>query len=639
MPISFPSTSVNNNVSFFLDFVGMLPRDRATVYRENILKFRDKTDNTVVSIANTGGGTLQVLQDELYTGNSPGGYLSTTFNSELVLGTNPYTIEMIVMLPTARTAAIAGLLSVNVAADATSWQLGVDNLNRATFQNGTNTTQTSVSTLPVDQRRHIAIVRNSTAANDTRIYLNGVLERTFTDAVNYSYAQGLLIGTGRGAANPALQTYIRAMRVTNGTAQYSGASFTPPTSLPYVAIGDTYKYLDKIYKWSGVKWYDRSKYNANIPGEFRNYLKVTANTAATPLDLRSSNFFEIDLVAGVDTSVSFQNEASMQSFATRVDQATTNNIVYWSINSASYTGVNVLATIPADTNPYFSYFKPDGLKLYIYGGNTGVVYEWNLSTAWSITTAVYSGSSFSTLAQDNQVYGMFFKSDGAKMYIVGAQNSSVREYNLSTPWSVSTASLAATFSVSGQLQYAGDMFFKPDGTKLYIPNASTNVIFEYNLSTPWTVSTASYSGTSLSVLSQGTPQSLSFSPDGTRMHTVVAGASAKVFQYNLTTPWLISSATYNSVNFSISSQATTFGSIRFKTEGDKMYILSRTNAAGRIYEYNSTTGGIVSVNQTITWPSNIAWSTGSAPSIIGATLMEFYKYNGTWHGNVIAANT
>jgi len=251
-----------------------------------------------------------------------------------------------------------------------------------------------------------------------------------------------------------------------------------------------------------------------------------------------------------------------------------------------------------------------------------------------ITTAVYSGSSFTTVSQDNQVYGMFFKPDGTKMYIVGAQYSSVREYNLSTPWSILTAALSATFSVSGQLRYAGDMFFKPDGTKMYIPNLSTGVIFEYNLSAPWSISTASYSGTSLSVVSQGTPTSLSFSPDGTRMHTVV-DATDNVFQYNLTTPWLISSATYNSVNFPISSQATTFGSIRFKTEGDKMYILSRINNDARIYEYSSLHETTALLDQTITWPSNIIWSTGTPPSITGTTLIEFYKYNGTWHGNVI----
>jgi len=630
MTISFPSTAVNNDVSFFLDFEGMLTRDQSTVYREDLLVFRDKTDNTAISVADNGGGFLQAINSNgLYTGNK--GYLSTTYNSALQLGTNPYTIEFIFLTPGFRASITESILSVGATAASNNWEIGIDNLGRPFFIYGTTTETATSATITDDIFQHIAIVRTGTGSNETKMYLNGVAIRTFTDATDYNYTDGLYIGSGRDGSG-STQIYFKNIRIST-VAQYT-EDFTAPNSFSYVAVGDTYSYLDKTYKWNGVKWFDRSKYNANLPGEYRNYAAVSGSANTTTLDLRSANFFEVNLVVDVDTEVIFENEALSQSFIMRADQAIGPITLGWSIDSASYTEVNVLASIPADTYPWYFYFKPDGSKLYFYGANTGVVYEWNLSTPWLITTAVYSGSSFTTVSQDNQVYGMFFKPDGTKMYIVGAQYSSVREYNLSTPWSILTAALSATFSVSGQLRYAGDMFFKPDGTKMYIPNLSTGVIFEYNLSAPWSISTASYSGTSLSVVSQGTPTSLSFSPDGTRMHTVV-DATDNVFQYNLTTPWLISSATYNSVNFPISSQATTFGSIRFKTEGDKMYILSRINNDARIYEYSSLHETTALLDQTITWPSNIIWSTGTPPSITGTTLIEFYKYNGTWHGNVI----
>ena len=143
MTISFPSTAVNNDVSFFLDFEGMLPRDQATIYREDLLVFRDKTDNTTVSVADNGGGFLQALStNQLYTGNN--GYLSTTYNSALQLGTNPYTIEFIFLLPASRASITESILSVGATAASNNWEIGIDNLGRPFFIHGT-TTETATS--------------------------------------------------------------------------------------------------------------------------------------------------------------------------------------------------------------------------------------------------------------------------------------------------------------------------------------------------------------------------------------------------------------------------------------------------------------------------------------------------------------
>jgi len=628
MAISFPSTSVNNDVSFFLDFEGMLPRDQAAFYREDLLVFRDKTDKTTVSVADNGGGFLQALNsNQLYTGN--GGYLSTTYNSALQLGTNPYTIEFIFLIPASRASITESILSVGATAASNNWEIGIDNLGRPFFIHGTTTETATSETITDDILQHIAIVRTGTGSNETKMYLNGVAVRTFTDATDYNYTEGLNIGSGRTGSG-ATQVYFKNVRVST-VARYT-EDFTAPSSFLYVAVGDTYSYLDKVYKWSGVKWFDRSKYNASIPGEFRNYLNVTASANTTALDLRSANFFELDLVGGVDTEVVFENEALTQSFFVQVDV----NPVFegWApIDEVSYANES-FSVAPQETVPRGVSFKPDGTKMYICGvGGTGRVYEYNLSTPWLISSASYSGLSFSHTGQDTLMYGITFKPDGTKMYLNGASSAIVYEYNLSTPWLISSASYSGfNFSTSTQDTVSFGIIFKIDGSKMYMVGANADRVFEYNLSTPWLISSASYSGLSFSVAGEdGTPISITFKSDGTKMY--LSGVdNLRVYEYNLSTPWLISSASYSGLSFSVAGEDTGIRNITFKPDGAKMYMVGQANS--RVFEYDTS----VPITASVTWPSNITWSTGAPPSITGTTLIEFYKYNGTWHGNVITEN-
>jgi hypothetical protein len=82
------------------------------------------------------------------------------------------------------------------------------------------------------------------------------------------------------------------------------------------------------------------------------------------------------------------------------------------------------------------------------GGSTEVNPAWNLARAtvdtsiitnqWDISTAVYL-QNFSISAQEATPHGLFFKPDGLKMYISGAGGDDVNEYNLSTAWDISTS--------------------------------------------------------------------------------------------------------------------------------------------------------------------------------------------------------
>jgi DNA-binding beta-propeller fold protein YncE len=67
------------------------------------------------------------------------------------------------------------------------------------------------------------------------------------------------------------------------------------------------------------------------------------------------------------------------------------------------------------------------------------------------------------------------------MYVIGYVVTHVNEYDLSTAWDVSTASYLQNFSVGTQENTPTGIFFKPDGTKMYVIGYSGDAVLSYDL--------------------------------------------------------------------------------------------------------------------------------------------------------------
>jgi DNA-binding beta-propeller fold protein YncE len=207
----------------------------------------------------------------------------------------------------------------------------------------------------------------------------------------------------------------------------------------------------------------------------------------------------------------------------------------WDVSTASYASLSVSIS-GQTTYPCGVEFSPDGTKMYIVNWDNKVIYQYTLSTAWNVSTASYASLSKSVNGQCNSPCGAAFSSDGTKMYILDYNNRVVYQYTLSTPWNVSTASYASlSKSISGQTTGPFGVEFSPDGTKMYILSYSygNNNVYQYTLSTAWNVSTASYASLSVSVTAQNpNPTGITFSPDGTKMY-ILDASSLCVYQYTM----------------------------------------------------------------------------------------------------------
>jgi DNA-binding beta-propeller fold protein YncE len=257
----------------------------------------------------------------------------------------------------------------------------------------------------------------------------------------------------------------------------------------------------------------------------------------------------------------------------------------YSIGSASYDSKS-FSVAGQTTNPYGLRMSADGTRVIVLDRVDSNLVQYNLSTAYDITTAVAQGSEFSLSTQTTSPMGITVSNSGAKVYVsTETSPDNIYQYDLSTAWDVSTASYSGNlFSPQTQAASSSGIFVKEDGTKLYVRDITTDAVYQYTMSTPYDISTASYDSKSLSVSGQSSNgYGITFSVDGLRFY--ITDVNGNIYQYDLSTAWDISTGAYSSIFFSVTSQESTALGLEFSNSGQKMYIVGQGNDT--IYQYST----------------------------------------------------
>lgn len=222
-----------------------------------------------------------------------------------------------------------------------------------------------------------------------------------------------------------------------------------------------------------------------------------------------------------------------------------------------------------------THFSADGSKMYIISQNE-YVYQYTLSTPWDVSTATYDTKSFLTSAEVGNLFGGFIGYDGTKFYALDWTNDKIIQYTMSTPWDISTCSYDSKFFLyTSQASSMEGMFMSQDGTKMYLSSYSTDHIYQYTLSTAWDISTVSYDSKSLYVNSQDSkPYGIAITDDG-RTLLMGGNTTGNVFQYTMSTPWDISTASYDSI-FLYSGSIDGYD-MEISPDGTKLYLLDNKN--------------------------------------------------------------
>ncbi|MFU8803109.1 MAG: hypothetical protein ACNA8W_04790 [Bradymonadaceae bacterium] len=251
----------------------------------------------------------------------------------------------------------------------------------------------------------------------------------------------------------------------------------------------------------------------------------------------------------------------------------------WDIAHASYSEKS--ADISANTSNSRSVdFKPDGSKMYVVGRGTSNVAEYDLSTPWDVSTATYARD-FDISGQAWVAHGLYFrKSDGLLMWVFN--RTEIWEYTLSTAWNVTTAQQTGYRDVSSFVARGHDIDFKPDGTKLYIDDRDDSNVYQLALNTPWDVESAVLEYTLDISSEENAVRGIEFHPNGMKMYLMDTGRR-EVLEYHLQTAWEVETASFEKA-FDVSTQSSDPRSITWKPDGTTFYITEASN--GVVYQYS-----------------------------------------------------
>ncbi len=259
---------------------------------------------------------------------------------------------------------------------------------------------------------------------------------------------------------------------------------------------------------------------------------------------------------------------------------TINGGTSYEISNASFIeNINVSAQ---DTKTTGLAFSNDGTKMFTIGQTNDHVYEYNLSTAYDISTFIFV-QNFSIQAQDAAPRGLDFNDDGTKMFFPGNIGDSVYEYNLSVAYNISTAvftqSIRIDTATSEDVPLGLD--FSRDGTKMFVEGNDNDAVDEYDLSIAFDISTSVYSQTFSFSAKTATPRGLRFNPDGDKM-LIGATDICEILLYELSDPYNVSTAVL-SQSLNITDQGCSPTGIDFNSDGSVLFYLT---LGGIVNEYS-----------------------------------------------------
>jgi len=256
-------------------------------------------------------------------------------------------------------------------------------------------------------------------------------------------------------------------------------------------------------------------------------------------------------------------------------------------------------------------FKPDGTIMYVTGrrdvdGDT--VIQYSLTTPFDISTATKTSETVLEILDaddaDDKIdrpHAIEFKPDGKVMYVIHSLTGykSVEQFDLTTAWDTSTLSYNTRFSVSNNDVQLRGLTFKPDGTRMYIGQTTYGKVLQYDLATPWDVSSATNLVESSSYLSQeNNIRNIQFTSDGTIMYLGGNGGN-DINKYTLSTAWDVSTLNHIT-SYSVSAQTGTTNTIMtgliFAANFTKLYVTADAGTVNTIFEYSVACAGIITCN-------------------------------------------
>ena len=216
------------------------------------------------------------------------------------------------------------------------------------------------------------------------------------------------------------------------------------------------------------------------------------------------------------------------------------NAYAWDATTIYYTGSFGNVTT-VNQQPEAIRFSTDGRYLYTVDSSNGTISQFFLSTPFNVSTRVYQYHFVPGGAGAQS--GIWFNETGTGMYITDRTAGNVEEFRLSTAWNLSTHSGIRNSTLPAGSNF-NSFILSSSGAKGFYIAINEDVVVEVNLTRAFDTSTMVYNR-NLSIASMETDaRGIDISNDGNYLF-IIGQTNQSIVQVNLTAPYSLSGAVYS----------------------------------------------------------------------------------------------
>lgn len=268
--------------------------------------------------------------------------------------------------------------------------------------------------------------------------------------------------------------------ISSDTQDLRGITFKPDGTIMYVTTdkGDGSNIKSTIIEYSLSSAFD---------------ISTATKTSETDLDVDGSAI--MDKPHAIEFKPDGKVMYVIRSQSTKVGVEQFNLTTAWDTTTISYATRKIIDgadDCSDDLQARALAFKPDGTRMFVSQEGAEVVSQYDLTTAWDVSSATNNVCSNSFGGEEFDMRNIQFNSDGTIMYLGGSGGHDINKYKLPTAWDISTITHVTSYPISSQTETMRGFKFTANFTKLYVTGdngagSGTNVVYEYSLACVGTI--------------------------------------------------------------------------------------------------------------------------------------------------------
>lgn len=207
----------------------------------------------------------------------------------------------------------------------------------------------------------------------------------------------------------------------------------------------------------------------------------------------------------------------------------------------------------------------DSTILYTGGAN---VYKATLATAGDMTSGTLEQTM--TLAGISGINSARFADNGNKVLVCEDGTDSVRLYSVASPYTITSITLLSTLQDATYIQWSGADINR-EGTRVIVAHNLGRHLVQYNLSTPFDLSTAAFASVYTDANNNNRFRDAMWVPDGTAIITT-SDISDDLYKYSLGTAFDVSTINSTPIQLDLTGQLANPISVTANRAGNTVYL-------------------------------------------------------------------